>query len=273
MRLYSIASGSSGNCIYVGDKDTHILIDVGISKKRIEEGLKLKDINPFDIDAIFITHEHSDHISGLGVISRKYNIPIYATKETIDYIRFMCSNVNGCKGGLGVIDESLFNVINVEEEILIKDLKIKPFHIYHDALDPVGYKISSETKSVAVATDIGHFDEYIIDVLSDLDAILIEANHDIRMLEISSYPYSLKQRILSDSGHMCNEVCGCLLNNIVSPRLKKIILGHLSKENNFPELALRSVCNEINNGKHDYKADDFDIEVARRDCPSAYYEI
>lgn len=273
MKLYSIASGSSGNCILVGDNNTHILVDAGISKKRIVEGLKDKSIDPKDIQGILITHEHSDHICGLGVMSRQYHIPIYGTEKTIDYIRFQCDNISGKKGTLGNIDEGLFNVIKADSHFSIGELDINPFNIYHDAVEPVGYRISKDHKNVAVATDLGHYDDYIVDSLKDLDAILIEANHDIRMLETGIYPYQLKRRILGDFGHLCNEMCGRLLDEILSPRMKKIILGHLSHENNLPELAYESVRTEINLSDSSNKADDYDMEVALRHCPSTYFEF
>lgn len=273
MKLYSIASGSSGNCICVGHGDTHILVDAGISKKRIEEGLYEKDINPKDLNGIFVTHEHSDHISGLGVLSRKYHIPIYGTRETLDYIKFQCSNISGCKGTLGNIEPELFHEIEPDSDIEFGDIVIKPFEIYHDAVHPVGYRVEAGDKKVAVATDMGHFDEYIISKLKDLDAILIESNHDIRMLETGPYPYPLKRRILGDKGHLCNEMCGKLLDNILNDKMKCISLGHLSHENNYPYLAYESVRSEINLSDSQFKADDFYMEVAKRECPSTYFEF
>lgn len=273
MKLYSIASGSSGNCICVGHEKTHVLIDAGISKKRIEEGLCHKNINPKDINGIFITHEHSDHTKGLGVFVRKYNIPIYGTRETLDYIRFQCNNISGTKGAMGNIDPDLFVEIEPDKKCILGDLVINPFNIYHDALHPVGYRIESDNKSVAVATDMGHFDDYIINNLKNLDAVLIEANHDIRMLETGSYPYPLKQRILSDTGHLCNEMCGRLIDLILSNKMKKIALGHLSHENNLPALAYESVRNEINLSDSEFHADDFSMEVAKRETPSTYFEF
>jgi len=255
------------------DNNTHILIDVGISKKRIEDGLKEKNINPADLKGIFITHEHSDHICGLGVFSRKYNLPIYGTRETIDYIKYQCSNINGGKGSLGNIDPSLFCEIEADKDFVLGDLTIKPFEIHHDAVHPVGYRIESGDKKVAVATDMGHFDDYIVNNLKGLDAILIEANHDIRMLETGNYPYVLKRRILGDKGHLCNEMCGRLLDLVLSNKMKQIFLGHLSQENNFPHLAYESVRSEINLSESEFKADDFPMEVAKRDCPSSYFEF
>lgn len=261
MRLYSIASGSSGNCIYVGDGDTHILIDAGISCKKIETALKENALTAGDIQGIFVTHEHSDHICGLGVLSRRYHIPIYATYETLEQIK-------GCKS-LGEIDESLFRPIFANLDLQIGDLTIHPFSIPHDAANPVAYRVSSkDDKSVAVATDIGYFNDYIIENLKGLDAILIEANHDVHMLETGSYPYVLKQRILSNHGHLSNENSGKLLNRILSDKLKYILLGHLSKENNYEELAYETVRLEIAMGDSGYKAREIPIKVAKRDYPT-----
>ena len=151
MRLMTIPSGSSGNCIYTGDNHTHILIDAGISKKRIEDGLKGADINPNDISGIFITHEHSDHISGLGVMSRKYNIPIYATKRTIEEIKNIPT--------LGKFDFELFNEVEPDKSVDIGSLSVNPFSISHDAAEPVGYRVQSGEKKIAVATDMGTYND------------------------------------------------------------------------------------------------------------------
>ncbi len=265
MRLMSIASGSSGNCIYAGNDTTHILIDTGISKKRVEEGMKSINLSPSDLNGIFITHEHSDHISGLGVISRKYNIPIYGTPETIQAIK---SYKN-----LGHIDNDLFVEIQPDTHIIINSLDIKPFSISHDAANPVAYRIEDEKSKVAVATDMGTYNDYIISNLEGLNGLVLESNHDVRMLQTGSYPYYLKQRILGNKGHLCNEMAGRLLDIILHKDMKKVFLGHLSKENNYEELAFESVRMEINLSDSEYKADDFDISVAKRDRVSVCAEI
>ena len=203
MRLCSIASGSSGNCIYVGSDEAHVLVDVGISGKKIVEGLYSLDLSPGDIDGILITHEHSDHIKGLGVIARKYEIPIYATGDTVDAMSRM--------GSLGKIPEGIFTEIREDEPFQIKDLSVNPFTIPHDAAQPVGYRFECGGHSVGIATDLGKYNEYIVDHLQKLDALLLEANHDIRMLQVGKYPYYLKQRILGDRGHLSNENAGRLL--------------------------------------------------------------
>ena len=257
MRLCSIASGSSGNCIYVGSDATHLLVDIGISGKRAESGLSELELTGRDIDGILITHEHADHIQGLGVISRKYEIPIYATPGTIRAIK-ECSS-------LGKMDEALFHEINEDKKFIIKDLTINPMRISHDAAQPVGYRISYGEKKVAVCTDLGTYNDYTVECLKGMDELLLEANHDVNMLQVGPYPYYLKQRILGDRGHLSNENSGRLLCRVLHDRLKAVVLGHLSKENNLPELAFESVRMEVTMGDNPYTAGDFDIRVARRD--------
>lgn len=257
MRFLSIASGSSGNCIYVGAENTHILVDAGISGKRVEAGLNKNDITTKDVNGILITHEHSDHISGLGVLARKCHIPIYATKETLTEIRNTAS--------LGKIEDELYQEITPDQDFQIQDIRIHPFSISHDAVNPVGYRFFHKNCSVAVATDMGKYNNYTVENLKGLDAILLEANHDIRMLETGSYPYLLKQRILGDYGHLSNECSGKLLNEVIHDGMKQIILGHLSRENNYEELAYETVKLEIAMGENDYKGNEFPIMVAKRD--------
>lgn len=264
MRIYPIASGSSGNCIYVGSGSTHILIDEGISKKRIEEGLAGIGLTGDDIDAVLITHEHSDHTQGLGVMSRRYKTPIWATMQTILYIEK--------DKRLGVCP-ACFNDVVPDEPFVIGDITVHPFRISHDAVSPVGYRLESAEGQVAVATDMGIYNDYIVNHLKGLDAILIESNHDIRMLETGPYPYPLKRRILSDLGHLSNENCGRLLCEILHKDMKHIILGHLSKENNLPELAYESVRMEINMGDNPFKAEDFNLVVAKRSEPTGVFQI
>lgn len=256
MRLCSIASGSNGNCIYVGSEATHLLVDVGISGKRTESGLRELGLTGRDIDAILITHEHSDHISGLGVMARKYGIPVYATAGTIRAIK----KVNG----LGDLDDGLFHEIWEDRKLVLKDLTVNPMHISHDAAQPVGFRISYGDKKVAICTDLGIYNDYTVECLKGMDAILLEANHDVNMLQVGPYPYYLKQRILSERGHLSNENSGRLLSRILHDGLQTVLLGHLSKENNLPELAYESVRLEINMGDNPYKAGDFDIRVAKR---------
>lgn len=256
MRLCSIASGSSGNCIYVGSEATHLLVDVGISGKRTESGLNSLGIAAADLDGIFITHEHADHISGLGVLARKYGIPVYATPGTISAIRNT--------GSLGKIDPSLFHEVQADRKMMIKDLAVNPMRISHDAAEPVAYRIAYGNKKVAICTDLGEYNDYTVECLKGLDAVLIEANHDVNMLQVGPYPYYLKQRILGERGHLSNENSGRLLNRILHDKLQSILLGHLSKENNLPELAYEAVRMEIAMGDSPYKGGEFRMRVANR---------
>ncbi len=260
MELCSIASGSSGNCIYVSSGSAHILVDVGISGKKIEEGLNSIGLKTAEIDGILITHEHSDHIAGLGVIARKYEIPVYATKGTIEAVRAIKT--------IGEIPDCLFNEIRADESFFVKDLNVSPVRISHDAKEPVAYRLSKGASSVGVLTDLGSFDDYTVESFKGVEAILIEANHDVNMLQVGRrYPYALKQRILGDKGHLSNETCGRLLCRLLHDNLKQILLGHLSLENNLAELAYETVRVEILMDKK-YRPEDFEIRVAGRSACS-----
>ena len=265
MKMCSIASGSSGNCIYIGTEATHLLVDVGISCKRTVEGLNELGLTGKDIDGILITHEHADHISGLGVMCRKFGIPIYATEGTIAAIKKVSN--------LGVIDDSLFRVVRADEKFILKDITVNPMKISHDAAQPVAYRYQYGSKRMAVATDLGTYDEYTVESLRGMDALLLEANHDINMLQVGPYPYALKQRILGNKGHLSNELSGRLLSRLLHDNLKAVFLGHLSKENNMAELAYETVRLEISMADNPYKPEDFPIFVANRSEISQLVEI
>lgn len=264
MQLYSIASGSSGNCIYLGEEDGGILIDAGISRKRIVTGLERKGLSLDDIKAIFITHEHSDHISGLGPVLRKNPIPVYATADTVSAI-WEKTNMNN-------ISPELFHSIRPEEEIEAGEMLVRPFSISHDAVDPVCYTVEKQGKRAAVATDMGCFDDTIIRVLGQCDSVLLEANHDINMLQVGPYPYSLKMRILGNKGHLSNTSCADLIKEILHKDLKHLVLGHLSRENNFPQLAYRTVLDELEKTET-WGTLDTRLMVASRDEPTELLKI
>lgn len=260
MRLCSIASGSSGNCILAGSDSSHILIDAGISGKRIREGLEQLGLKPEETCGIFVTHEHMDHIQGLGVMARRHGLPIYATEKTIQAIR-RC-------GSVGTIDEKLFHVVSPDKPLTVGDLTVEPVGVSHDAADPVMYIVHHGERSAGVVTDLGTYDRYLIDKLRGVHVLLLEANHDVRMLEMGAYPYPLKQRILSERGHLSNEMSGRFLGELLHDRFEAVILGHLSKENNYEKLAYETVRLEVTLGDNPYKGSDFPMYVARRDEPS-----
>ena len=265
MRLCSIASGSSGNCIYVGSDTTHLLVDTGISGKKVEFGLNSLDLTTGDLDGILVTHEHSYHIKGLGVVARICGVPIYATAGTI---RSMEDS-----GSLGKMPEGIFHEVIPDQDCPIGDLTVHPFRISHDAAEPVAYRIGQGKREVGIATDMGVYDDYIVENLKGLDALLLEANHDVNMLQVGKYPYYLKRRILGDKGHLSNETAGQLLCQLLHDNMKQILLGHLSRENNYEALAYETVCAEVTMGDNPYKAKDFRIDVAHRDTASEVVEV
>lgn len=264
MKLCSIASGSSGNCIYIGNDNTNLLVDVGISGKRIERGLYSIDVDPKSIDGILITHEHSDHVSGLGVMARRYGVPIYGTPQTIQSILQIKS--------IGKIEDDLFRCVDPDESFEINDMVVNPFSISHDASNPVCYTFHSNGKKIGVATDLGKYDDYIISNLKDSDVLLLEANHDVNMLQVGSYPYYLKKRILGDKGHLSNDNSGRLICELLHDKLKCVFLGHLSNENNYPELAYETVKVELESNHQDIMAH-MSLKVAKREEPSDYIMI
>lgn len=263
MIFCSLYSGSSGNSIFVSSNNSKILIDAGMPGKKIDEALKAIGESPEDLDGIFITHEHSDHIKGVGVLSRKYDIPIYANDKTW----------SAMEGSIGKVKENNIKIMDRRSTVDIGALSVKSFVIPHDAIAPVGYTISSKEKRVSVATDFGVFTEEIFSNIKDSKSILLECNHDVNMLKFGPYPYNLKRRILSEVGHLSNDDCGKALLNLVNCGLgKNIILGHLSRTNNHPDLAMQTVLSVIQeNGIK--QGEDVNISMASRDKPSSYIEI
>ncbi|ALP88843.1 MULTISPECIES: MBL fold metallo-hydrolase [Clostridium] len=263
MVFCSLYSGSSGNSMFITSDRAKILIDAGLPGKKIDEALKAIDEETKNIDGIFITHEHSDHIKGVGVISRKYDIPIYANADTW----------SAMEGSLGKIKEHNIKVIDKRSVTEIGDLNIKAFNIPHDASGPMGYTVSDGKKNISVATDFGTFTREIYDNVKDSEVILLESNHDVNMLKFGPYPYQLKRRILSEIGHLSNDDCGNAIVELVKcGNNKKIILGHLSNTNNQPDLAYATVLDVLNdNGIKNNE--DIILTMANRHNPSSYIKI
>jgi len=254
IKFCSLFSGSSGNAIFIGTEHTKVLIDCGLSGKKIVEALLSIGEDPADLDAILITHEHIDHVRGVGVISRKFDVPVYANEPTW----------NAIKCGLGDINEKNIMYFDTYGEFDIKDIHINPFLIPHDAAEPVGFNFFVQKSKVTIATDIGHVTKELLGCLEASDMILLEANHDIEMLKVGRYPWSLKQRILGDKGHLSNETAAKVAAYLAQRGTRRFLLGHLSRENNFPELAYQTVLNELN--KYSIKVgSDVMLDVALRD--------
>ena len=226
MKLSVLASGSSGNCYYIENKDSAVLVDAGISCKQINERLAGLGKTCDKIKGIFITHEHSDHTKGADVFARHYNIPIFATEDTINSSS-LCSNIK------------LINSIKNNELVKLAGMEIQAFSKSHDASDPVSYTISNG-KKISIITDVGKTCSKVIDHVSDSDLLCIESNHDEMMLEQGPYPYYLKKRIKSEKGHLSNiQAALCCLEHS-RPKTKQFVLCHLSSTNNTPALAFQT---------------------------------
>ena len=230
----SLYSGSSGNCSIVQSDNTKILIDCGESAKKITEALNLINIDPSSIDGILITHEHSDHVKGLGVFSKKFNIPVFANIETW----------NAIENQKEKISNDNINYFSFEK-FKIGDIEINPFPIPHDAVNPCGFNLIYDNKKISIATDIGHITKEIINHLENSSFLLLEANYEPEILKYSPYPYLLKERIKGPNGHLSNSDAGKTISYLTNYGLKNVMLGHLSKENNFPELAYKTVVEEL----------------------------
>ncbi len=265
MRFASIASGSSGNCSYIGSGAASLIVDAGISCKRVLEGIHALDVGGRDLDGILITHEHSDHIQGLPVLARKTEAPIYATAGTIEAMMRMSSFAG--------IDPGRFIVIRPDEKFTIRDITVEPMHISHDAADPVGYRFTYGKKKACICTDLGCYTDYTVECLKDSDVLLVEANHDVNMLQAGRYPYPLKQRILGDRGHLSNMNSGRMLSKVLNDHMKAVYLGHLSEENNMPELAYETVRVEILMSGSGFRPDELPIHVAKRKEMSGIVEF
>ncbi len=234
-KIYTLFSSSSGNCTLVTDGETNILVDAGVSASRIIKSLNDINLDICEIDAIVLTHEHNDHIKGAVTLSNKYNIPIYANEPTM----------SGVLNSAGSIYERNIKIIEPGRAFKVRSMEVSGFLIPHDAICPMGYTFLSDGGYMSVATDTGHISKSLLNNLSKSEAVLIESNHDIKMLEGGRYPYPLKKRILSDKGHLSNDKCAWLATQLAIWGTKRIILGHLSEQNNTPELAYNAVSDML----------------------------
>lgn len=230
IEICALFSGSSGNCTYIEADNTALLLDAGMSMKRIFAEIDRIGKSIEKIKAIFVTHEHSDHIRGLGPLARRLNVPVYATKNTW----------RAMYRGIGAIDKKNIMPVEFGKTIEIDNITVNAFGIPHDAAQPCGYSFSGGCRRITVATDMGEMHEDIFNIMSGSDGVLLESNHDIGMLMNGCYPYHLKQRIRGKNGHLSNDDASEVAARLVHTGTKTLLLGHLSAENNRPEIALAS---------------------------------
>ncbi|MGP4076328.1 MBL fold metallo-hydrolase [Halobacillus sp. K22] len=233
LRMSVLASGSTGNAFYIESGEEKILVDAGLSGKRIEGLLQQVNIDPNDLSRILVTHEHSDHIKGLGIMARRYNLPVYANEKTW----------HAMEGHIGKLSLDQKFHFNMEETKTFGKLDIESFAVSHDAADPMFFTFHQDGKKVALVTDLGYVSERIKKTVEDADAYIFESNHDVSMLRMGRYPWNVKRRILGDSGHVSNEDCALALTDILTDRTQRIYLAHLSLDNNMKDLARMSVRN------------------------------
>ena len=230
MHICLLASGSKGNATYIANRRTSILIDAGLSGKQIEKRMARRALDPKSLDAILVTHEHNDHIRGVGVLARRYDLPVFITRETWQ---------SACRQ-IGKINKQHF--ITCGQPFNIDGLAIHPFALSHDAADPTGFTITCGQCKIGMATDLGVVTNLVREHLREAHLLVIEANHDPEMLLHGPYPWALKQRISSRMGHLSNSDAQKLITELKGDHLKYVILAHLSETNNTPEKAYKEVC-------------------------------
>lgn len=262
-RFCTLFSGSSGNAVYLSTERGAVLIDCGMSGKQTLEAMRAAGLDPCDVQAILITHEHSDHVKGAGILSRKLHVPIYATEGT-------WAGMEACVGDVPLHHRI---AIMAGESFFLNDLEIVPFTIPHDANDPVGYRIYTPKTSVAVATDLGYFSDTVRDAVSGAEVVLLESNHDPEMLKCNPYyPSHLKQRILGRKGHLSNASGAQAAVELAQNGTRHLLLGHLSSENNTPELAYRTAHTALTDAGAEIDAD-VTLHVAARYQASCMFAV
>lgn len=252
LRFYSISSCSRANAVLVSSEKTNILIDCGLSGKKLSQALDLIDMHMEDIDAILVTHEHSDHIAGVGVAARMAKAKVYANGPTWEVM----------ESTLGTLPEENKLVFDSGRTFEIGDIAVSGFRTPHDAAASVGYTLAAGGKKVAVATDMGHITDNARAALLGCDAVMLESNHDIKMLQNGTYPASLKRRILSEYGHLSNPDCAAFAVELVKNGTTSITLSHLSEENNLPAIAYKETCLALQQAGVDVEKD-LRLSVAR----------
>ncbi len=261
IKFCSLFSGSDGNCQFISSGHTSILVDAGLSGVKVQNEMKKLGLEPSQLDGIFVTHEHIDHIQGVGVLSRRFDIPVYATEKTW----------LAMESKVGKIKEKNCKLIAADQDYCLQDLLIQPFHISHDASEPLGFNVLNDKKKISLLTDTGCVNDYIVSKMRGCHIVLIESNHDEELLKVGPYPWSLKQRIMSEWGHLSNDNAAEFLKVLLNGG-EHVFLGHLSRENNFPELAYKTVTYSLSEHQSLWEQN-VTVHMTHRDRASTILEI
>ena len=262
MKLITLGSGSKGNSTFIESNNTKILIDSGLSFRETSKRLSSINVLPSTIDAIFVTHEHCDHINGIPVfLKNSSNTKVYVHNPILHIVREKCQNIDPCR------------IIGFENEIVLKDLVVKSFSVSHDSLDCVGYQVFDGKNYVGFATDLGYFNQNIVDFLLPCSLVVLESNHDVqKLIKNPHYPMQTKARILSGKGHLSNDQSAELVYILAKNKVKQIILAHLSEENNTPILAYKTICDYLKT-KNIIEGRDIFIDVSTQNKVGNFFLI
>ncbi len=262
-RFTVLGSGSTGNATIVQGSGHTIMVDAGLSAKKLDGLMKDQGISGDEVEALFVTHEHSDHIKGLGAFARKYNLPIFANKATWQAMDKHVGNI--------AAEKRVY--IETGEELCFGDLKVQSYPISHDAAEPVGYCFVENGVKLSLATDLGYVSDKVRDAIIDSDVLVLESNHDTEMLRMGRYPWNIKRRILSDIGHLSNNAAGEALIELMTDRTKRVYLAHLSLDHNQIDLAMLTVNSILESNGLFFKKDEIPLRPTYHDRPTIWDEI
>jgi phosphoribosyl 1,2-cyclic phosphodiesterase len=249
LRFTVLSSGSTGNATVIKSDHATVLVDAGFSAKKIEELMLEREITGHDLDALFVTHEHSDHIKGLGAFARRFSLPVYANEKTW----------GAMARTIGEIPEAQRRIMPSDSVMEIADLRIESYAISHDAIEPVGYCFYADGAKLSLATDLGYVSDKVMRQLHNSDVMVLESNHDVNMLRMGRYPWNIKRRILGDTGHLSNEAAGEALSTLLSGTLRRVYLAHLSQEHNQMDLAKLTVNTVLEDNGIFYQKSEFSL--------------
>lgn len=263
LRFTVLSSGSTGNATVVENEDARLLVDAGLSAKRVDELLQERGLSGEELDGILVTHEHSDHIKGLGALARKYDLPVYANEATWEALN----------KHIGEIAEEKRIVMNTGEALDFGTLRVESYGISHDAAEPVGYCFYDGDEKLSLATDLGYVSEKVKQAIEDSDVLVLEANHDIEMLRMGKYPWNIKRRILGDLGHLSNETAGEALCELATGNTRRVYLAHLSREHNMMDLAKMTVRDVMESNGYFFKDSELQLRDTYYDRPTPWDKV